>query len=54
VVLKSVVEAVSPFTKLIRAQIENSGIHFSQSNMLLPQWLAIEMGWDFAILLPDL
>ncbi len=54
VVLKSVVEAVSPYTRLIRAQIENSGVSFSQSNMLLPQWLAIEMGWDFAILLSDL
>ncbi len=51
VVLKSIVEAVSPFSRVIRDYIEDEGIHFSQSNMLLPQWLAIEMGWDFAIVL---
>lgn len=51
VVLKSIVEAVSPFVIAIREQIENTGLDSSRSNMLLPQWLAIEMGWDFAILL---
>ena len=51
VVLRSLVEAVSPFLRLVRAHVEDAGIHFSRSNMLLPQWLAIEMGWDFAIVL---
>ncbi len=50
-VLKSVVTAVSPLVMAIREQIENAGLDFSRSNMLLPQWLAIEMGWNFAILL---
>ncbi|MEK6202153.1 MAG: YkgJ family cysteine cluster protein [Desulfobulbaceae bacterium] len=48
-VLKSVVMAVSPFVMAIREQIENAGLDCSRSNMLLPQWLAIEMGWRFAI-----
>jgi hypothetical protein len=48
-VLKSVVTAASPFVMAIRTQIENAGLDFSRSNMLLPQWLAIEMGWNFAI-----
>lgn len=48
-VLKSVVTAVSPLVMAIKEQIENAGLDFSRSNMLLPQWLAIEMGWDFAI-----
>lgn len=51
VVLKSIVEAVTPLSRIIQGHIEDAGIHFSRSNMLLPQWLAIEMGWDFAILL---
>lgn len=49
VVLTSVVAAASPFSKEIRDHIENEGHDFSRSFMLLPQWLAIEMGWDFAI-----
>jgi len=48
-VLFSVVEAASPFSLEIREYIEDSGLDFSRSLMLLPQWLAIEMGWDFAI-----
>ncbi|MDG4476178.1 hypothetical protein [Thiovibrio frasassiensis] len=48
-VLNSVVEAVSPFSLVIREQIEATGQDFSRSQMLLPQWLAIEMGWDFPI-----
>lgn len=48
-VLKSIVTATSPFSEAIREHIENAGVDFSRSRMLLPQWLAIEMGWDFAI-----
>jgi Fe-S-cluster containining protein len=49
VVLTSVVTATSPFSRAIRDHIENAGLDFSRSMMLLPHWLAIEMGWDFAI-----
>lgn len=49
VVLTSVVTAARPFSMEIRDHIENEGHDFSRSFMLLPQWLAIEMGWDFAI-----
>ena len=49
VVLTSVMTATSSFSKGIRDHIENAGLDFSRSQMLLPHWLAIEMGWDFAI-----
>jgi len=49
VVLTSIVTATSPFSMAIRDHIENAGLDFSRSLMLLPHWLAIEMGWDFAI-----
>ena len=49
VVLTSVVKATSPFSMAIRDHIENAGLDFSRSIMLLPHWLAIEMDWDFAI-----
>ncbi len=49
VVLTSVLTATSPFSMVIRDHIENAGLDFSRSIMLLPHWLAIEMGWDFAI-----
>jgi hypothetical protein len=49
VVLMSVVTAASPFSMAIRDHIENAGLDFSRSIMLLPHWLAIEMNWDFAI-----
>ena len=49
IVLTSVVTAASPFTMAIRDHIEKTGLEFSRSIMLLPHWLAIEMGWDFAI-----
>ena len=49
VVLTSVVTTTSPFSMAIRDHIENAGLDFSRSIMLLPHWLAIEMGWDFAI-----
>jgi len=48
-VLTSVVTATSPFSMAIRDHIENAGLDFSRSIMLLPHWLAIQMGWDFAI-----
>jgi hypothetical protein len=49
VVLTSIMTATRPFSKAIRDHIENAGVDFSRSIMLLPQWLAIEMRWDFAI-----
>jgi len=49
VVLKCVVAAASPFSMAMRDHIENAGFDFSRSIMLLPHWLAIEMGWDFDI-----
>jgi len=49
VVLTSIVTAASPFSTAIRDHIENAGMDFSRSIMLLPHWLAVEMGWDFAI-----
>jgi len=49
VVLTSVVTAASPFLKVISDHIENAGLDFSRSKMLLPHCLAIEMGWPFAI-----
>lgn len=51
VVLTSVVTAISPLTLAIRNHIEKAGLDFSRSRMLLPHGLAIEMGWDFAILM---
>jgi len=49
VVLTSIVTAASPSSTGMRDYIENAGLDFSRSIMLLPHWLAIEMGWDFAI-----
>jgi hypothetical protein len=49
VALTSLVTATSPFSMAIRNHIENAGLDFSRSIMLLPHGLAIEMGWDFAI-----
>jgi Fe-S-cluster containining protein len=49
VVLKSIVTAAGPFSMAIRNYVENAGLDFSRSIMLLPHWLAIEMDWDFAI-----
>jgi Fe-S-cluster containining protein len=51
VVLKTVVAAAGPFSLVMRDHIEEAGLDFSRTLMLLPQWLAIEMGWDFAIAL---
>jgi hypothetical protein len=49
VVLTSIKTATSPFSKALKDHIEKAGVDFSRSTMLLPQWLAIEMNWDFAI-----
>lgn len=49
VVLASVVMAARPFAKMIRDYIENAGLDFCRSRMLLPHWLAIEMDWEFAL-----
>ncbi|MBN2332982.1 MAG: hypothetical protein JXO49_02615 [Deltaproteobacteria bacterium] len=49
VVLMAVVTAAQPFSMAIRKHIEHAGLDFPRSQMLLPQWLAIEMDWDFAI-----
>jgi len=47
--LTAVVTATSPFSMAIRDHIENAGLDFSRSIMLLPHWLALKMDWDFAI-----
>lgn len=47
--LTTVVTAASPFSAVLRDRIENAGLDFNQSIMLLPHWLANAMGWDFAI-----
>jgi Fe-S-cluster containining protein len=46
VVIASILQATQPFTKLFRADIEAAGRDFSRSILLLPHWLAIEMGWE--------
>lgn len=50
-VLKSVVTATSPFSAAMKDHIEAAGSDFSESLVLLPHGLAIEMGWDFALTL---
>ncbi|MBA4394403.1 MAG: hypothetical protein C0407_12700 [Desulfobacca sp.] len=51
VVLSSVVKAAGRFSIAIKNRIETTGMEFTRSIMLLPQWLAFNMGWDFAIAL---
>jgi hypothetical protein len=46
VVLTSIIRAAGPFSKPLKTDIENAGLDFSRSIMLLPHWLALEMGWD--------
>jgi Fe-S-cluster containining protein len=48
VTLTSIIEATHPLANALRAGIETTGCDYSHSIMLLPHWLAIEMGWDFA------
>jgi Fe-S-cluster containining protein len=47
--LSTVLEVTSPFSSRIKDRIENTGLNYSRSIMLLPHWLAIEMNWNFAI-----
>ena len=47
--LTSIVTATGPFSMRIRDSIKTEGFDFCQSVMLLPHWLAIEMGWDSAV-----
>lgn len=47
--LTSVLEATRAFSRLLRTELEGAARDASGSIMLLPHWLAIEMGWDFAI-----
>jgi hypothetical protein len=47
VVLASILDATQPLAQLLRAEIKPAGGDFSRSIMLLPHWLAVEMGWEF-------
>lgn len=49
VAITSIIKETSQFLVTIRDYIESAGWNFSRSIMLLPHWLAIQMGWDFAI-----
>jgi Fe-S-cluster containining protein len=46
-VIASVLHATQPLSLPVRAAIEAQGLDFSRSILLLPHWLAIEMGWEF-------
>ncbi|MFO7708438.1 MAG: hypothetical protein R6V84_09725 [Desulfobacterales bacterium] len=48
VTLTSIIEATSPLADALRAGIETTGCDYSRSIMLLPHWLAIELGWDLS------
>jgi Fe-S-cluster containining protein len=47
VALKSVVTATNKFTVMIKDHIRDRGLHFYDSIMLLPHWIATEMNWHF-------
>lgn len=47
--LASLLAATRHFSTAIEDHIRRSGLDFSRSVMLLPHWLAIQMGWDFAL-----
>ena len=47
VTITSIKTATHPFSRAVKDRIELSGMDFSRSVMLLPHWLAEEMGWDF-------
>jgi Fe-S-cluster containining protein len=49
VVIRSVVASAGRFTEAIKGRIEKTGVDYSRSILLLPHWLAIEMGWDFSL-----
>jgi Fe-S-cluster containining protein len=46
--IAAVAEAADPFAQAVRAQIEKAGYDYTRSILLLPHWLATEMGWDFS------
>lgn len=48
-VLPSIPTATHPLSRALRDSIENACLDYSRAVMLLPHWLAIQMGWDFAI-----
>jgi Fe-S-cluster containining protein len=43
--------AGDPYCRIIRVYLEKAGWDYDRTLMLLPHWLAIEMGWDFGIAL---
>jgi len=47
--LRSVIKATGGFSKVIRDSIEKDALDYDRSVMLLPHWLAIEMGWNFDV-----
>ncbi|MEI6632249.1 MAG: hypothetical protein WCP22_00365 [Chlamydiota bacterium] len=49
VVIGSVVASARRFTEAIKGRIEKAGVEYSRSILLLPHWLAVEMGWDFSL-----
>lgn len=49
IALTSVVTATNLFSKRLKERKNQNASDFSLETMLLPHWLAIEMGWDFAI-----
>lgn len=44
--LMSVVTASRLFNRVMKDHIEGAGLDFSRSILLLPHWLALEMGWE--------
>lgn len=46
--IAAAMEAAGPFAQAVRTQIESAGFDYSRSVLLLPHWLATEMGWDFS------
>jgi Fe-S-cluster containining protein len=47
--LPSVMTVTNPFLNLLKEMNAKTEPDISQAIMLLPHWLAIEMGWEFAI-----
>ena len=48
-VIELVLKMTNPLALAIKDHIEKAGLDYSRSMNLLPQGLAIEMGWDFAV-----
>ena len=48
-VLASLIAAADPYCQAIRDHVHNAGWDYDRTLMLLPHWLAIEMGWDFGV-----